>query len=125
MGKSGRRVQANARTLSYAVRQLFKPALREIQPDKSSNGGNNAIDGDEISSHNNTPEDQLIPTQPEQFPSTSQSEKSLGKRKRIEVIADIEEDEDGEDGVSVKKSSQTKFTHKNIPPALKKCKPLQ
>lgn len=129
MGKSTRRVQANARTLSYAVRQYFRPALREIQPAASTS---NSLQEASLSatgaafastqpafspaSSSPTPEDQLIPTQPEE-PAVQQSEKSSGKRKRVESTIDTTAGAD-QQGV------QTRFTQANIPPALKKCESL-
>lgn len=69
-----------------------------------------------------TPDDQLIPTQPD-YPGPSQqpSEKSLGKRKRIEN--DKGEDEEQQNSRTSKSTTdvQTRFTQSNIPPALKKC----
>lgn len=131
MGKSGRRVQANARTLSYAVRQYFRPALREIQPAAAAENGNSLLQESEASTSRTalvngppspTPDDQLIPTQPD-YPGPSQqpSEKSLGKRKRIEN--DKGEDEEQENSRTTKSTTdvQTRFTQSNIPPALKKC----
>jgi hypothetical protein len=128
MGKSGRRVQANARTLSYAVRQYFRPGLREIQPAASTS---NSLDQastsaagaateptqDAVSSSSSpTPEDQLIPTQPaEEAPAVQQSEKSLGKRKRVETATT---------GAADQRGIQTRFTQANIPPALKKCESI-
>lgn len=133
MAKSGRRVQANARTLSYAVRQYFRPALREIQPGVGISNGDNsskAIGSPEASTSRAayaeesvvtpTPDDQLIPTQPE-YPGQNirQSEKSLGKRKRVE------NGEEADDALNTTRPSsstaQTRFTQSNIPAALKKC----
>lgn len=121
MAKSGRRVQANARTLSYAVRQYFRPVLREIQPtgSTSSTGSGHATTTlvepiqASTSSPPPTPYDQLIPTQPEDVQSLPVSEKSLGKRKRVE----------NEDAVKLHTNGgvQTRFTQADIPPALKKC----
>lgn len=124
MAKSGRRVQANARTLSYAVRQYFRPVLREIQPAAASTsyaGSSSSMilaetvqprDASPVSSP--TPRDQLIPTQPdeedEEQPAVV-SEKSLGKRKRVEDDDPLSQAPAG---------IQTRFTQANIPPELKK-----
>lgn len=123
MGKSGRRVQANARTLSYAVRQYFRPALREIQPAASTSNyaaiagssSSNSLLMDAGDDATPTPDDQLIPTQPEEPASARPvvSEKSLGKRKR----------NDEEQHATQQHGIQTRFTQTDIPPALKKCEP--
>lgn len=135
MAKSGRRVQANARTLSFAVRQYFRPALREIQAAGStppSEGGSgstlleqpafkSAVENSATRSASvSTPECDLIPTQPDQLPASTPvkpSEKSLGKRKRVET----DDHDQTTDSASKSTGVVTRFTQAHIPPALKKC----
>lgn len=120
--KTSRHVKANARTLSYAIRQYFRPALREIssltgQPEVAAAA---ALPPVQRAASLPTPDDQLIPTQPECSTSSAviapvPSEKSLGKRKRVE------DDHQQDNTPRTSSSVQTRFTQSNIPPALKKC----
>lgn len=100
----GRRAQANARTLNWAVRQVFKPVMTDLPPK-----GGIAMQPREPESTSHA----LIPTQPPDLPSA----KALGKRKLVEDESE-EEDNAAEDA---RLGPETSFTKSSIPAELKKC----
>jgi len=113
----GRRQQANARTLSFAVRKLFQPVLTDIPTIKS-------IAAPTTTNHIYS--DELISTQPDEV-----SDKSLGKRRRTvdtDGLDDADDDEGAQRVISVERGAdavstdavQTLYTKSNLPEALQK-----
>ena len=101
----GRRAQANARTLNWAIRQVFKPVISDVPSTRANDVQENEIPIDV----------DLIPTQPPDQP----SEKSLGKRKLVEL--EVDSDDAGSQGAALQHVN-TRYSKSTLPPALKKCK---
>ena len=111
----GRRAQANARTLSWAVRKLFQPLLTEVPPvleSRSEDGSpvNASSSGDLIST-------QLDETQPP-------VQKKAGKREYVDKDDDRKE-EANEQIRTGERAGETQYRKSNLPPALNKCERIQ
>ena len=101
----GRRAQANARTLNWAIRQVFKPVISEVPTKRTT-----------LEAEQPVQDIDLIPTQPPDQPSA----KSLGKRKLVELEDDGGDSEEASQ-VALEQQVQTRYSKTSLPPALKKC----
>ena len=107
----GRRAQANARTLSWAVRKVFAPVHTEL-PSKIHSANASSINFD-----NSFTKSDLIPTQLDDEASFSKTKIQKGKR-----VAHDSEDEAGEEQADeYGHMVQTKYRKTNLPRALTKC----
>ena len=119
----GRRPQGSTRTLNRQIRHLFTPVLT-VFPRKEATSVNNEQSNIDVT----TPCGQgvaeesfeLISTQPPDAP----SEKSLGKRKRVEIDEEPVPDganEESERELAGARHTETRYTKANMPAALQKC----
>ena len=119
----GRRPQGSIRTLNRQIRHLFTPVLT-VFPHKDAT----SVDNEQSSVKETTPGRQdeaerpveLISTQPPDPP----SEKSLGKRKRVEIDEEAARDSingNNQHELPEARYTETNYTKANMPVALQKC----
>lgn len=104
----GRAANANAKTLNWAVRQVFKPVITEVPVKRLAAAGKDGIATSSVV-------DGFIPTQPPDQPSA----KSLGKRRLVE-IEDGEEHQSSTDAAALE--NPCRYTKSTLPPSLRKCR---
>ena len=119
----GRRPQGSTRTLNRQIRHLFTPVLT-VFPRKDAT----SVDNEQSPVNGTTPGKQdeaerpveLISTQPPDPP----SEKSLGKRKRVEIDEEAARDSingNNQHELPEARYTETNYTKANMPVALEKC----
>ena len=119
----GRRPQGSTRTLNRQIRHLFTPVLT-VFPRKDAT----SVDNEQSPVTETAPGKQdeakrpveLISTQPPDPP----SEKSLGKRKRVEIDEEAARDsinDETQHELAAGRYTETNYTRANMPAALQKC----